>query len=215
MDFLLLDRLYLCIYNGVQCILWFVIFFLSLSRWSSVDGYAVLRGFVRVAQRLALLEAVHPVVGLSHGSFLPALVQLLGRNLCLFYAIARYTSAQAVALELILVWAAIEIIRFPYYIATVLGVVDAMPFLSWLRYSVFIPLYPIGMILELRCWEAANQMMKSDLLPGEHLIIALFETQFFRVSMDVPRLVSSLKYIYLIVGPMQYVYMLQQRAKKI
>ncbi len=41
----------------------------------------------------------------------------------------------------------VQVIRYPWYALTALGVCPAA--LTWLRYTMFIPLYPVGVISEM------------------------------------------------------------------
>ena len=44
-------------------------------------------------------------------------------------------------------WASIEVVRYPYYITVGLGV--RLKLLKWLRYTLFIFLYPMGIVSEM------------------------------------------------------------------
>ena len=64
---------------------------------------------------------------------------------------------------MILAWSMSEMIRYSYYLLRELfgGSADATPYLStWLRYSGFIVLYPIGVASELSCCLLALPLVK-------------------------------------------------------
>merc|ERR1711970_500912 len=45
-----------------------------------------------------------------------------------------------------MVWASIEVVRYPFYMLRVYD--NELSLLTWLRYSIWIPLYPLGFLLE-------------------------------------------------------------------
>merc|ERR1719253_1783710 len=62
---------------------------------------------------------------------------------------------------LILAWSVTEVVRYLYYGLNILGL-DIAP-LTWLRYSTFLLLYPIGVSGELGCF----YLSKDDLAPSD------------------------------------------------
>ena len=48
---------------------------------------------------------------------------------------------------MLLAWALSEVVRYPWYAATTAGVCPY--WLTWLRYTMFIPLYPVGVAGEM------------------------------------------------------------------
>ena len=127
---------------------------------------------VVLAQSLALLEPLHALLGVVRSNPATSLLQWSGRALVLFPTLLahpevrlsapahRHTAsltrpsgalpsqlqARPEAGVLALAWSSIEILRYPQYALSLLG---ACPFaLSWLRYSGFIPLYPVGFLME-------------------------------------------------------------------
>ena len=99
-------------------------------------------------QLLAALEILHPALGLVGGSPITALMQWGGRS-NVFFAIIRHVpvvqTSPAVGATL-LAWALSEVIRYPWYAA---GGQEGPPWLTWLRYTAFIPLYPVGVVGEM------------------------------------------------------------------
>lgn len=210
MDLNALDLAYLVVYNATQLFIWCIVFLrCSISLRHPLDAFQSSVTWVRLGQRLALLEPIHTVLGYSHGSLGPVLIQLAGRNFALFYAIERFTAPQErYAGPLFWVWSAIEVIRFPFYIVSVLKENEPPAILSWLRYTAFIPLYPIGMVLELLCYYAAIPQL------GDGSRIQFVDGRF-GLYFEMSRFLQSLVVIYLILGPLQYMYMLRQRSKKL
>ncbi|KAK3097558.1 hypothetical protein FSP39_010781 [Pinctada imbricata] len=101
-----------------------------------------------VCQTMAVMEIIHPILGLIKSSAIPPLIQVLGRSIILFVIIhheERIHDAPAVYF-LILTWSLVELIRYPFYM---LGLVNKKIYLvTWLRYTAWIPLYPLGFLLE-------------------------------------------------------------------
>ena len=58
---------------------------------------------------------------------------------CKHFAVA---SASPVCLVVLVAWTLSETIRYPYYLTNLLNA--KVPLLTWLRYSAFIILYPVG-----------------------------------------------------------------------
>jgi very-long-chain (3R)-3-hydroxyacyl-CoA dehydratase len=94
------------------------------------------------------LEILNPLLGVTRGSPFAAMVQIGFRSFLLFALIdaePRVQDNKSVAF-LILTWSVGEVIRYPYYLVALLGGEDRV--LTWLRYSAWILLFPIGFTLE-------------------------------------------------------------------
>ncbi|KAK7501636.1 hypothetical protein BaRGS_00007067 [Batillaria attramentaria] len=101
-----------------------------------------------VVQLAAFLEVVHPLLGLVRTGVIAPLAQWIGRNFILFGLILQEPRLQErpVVFYLFLVWATIELVRYPFYMLQSAG--REVPIMTWLRYTLWIPLYPLGMLLE-------------------------------------------------------------------
>jgi very-long-chain (3R)-3-hydroxyacyl-CoA dehydratase len=101
-------------------------------------------------QLISALEIVHAGVGLVGGSPVTAATQWAGRSNVLFAVVGRVAEVRhgAAAGVMLLAWALSEVVRYPWYAAVTAG---ACPFwLTWLRYTAFVPLYPLGVVGEMR-----------------------------------------------------------------
>ncbi|KAJ8919044.1 hypothetical protein NQ315_016950 [Exocentrus adspersus] len=99
-------------------------------------------------QLLQLLEVLHPIFGyVKGGAFMP-FVQIGGRCFVLILMIEHEPRIQKmpVVFYLFLVWCGIEIIRYPYYMSQLHEKENGL--LTWLRYSAWMVLYPIGFVCE-------------------------------------------------------------------
>lgn len=94
------------------------------------------------------LEVMHPIFGYTKGGALVPFMQISGRNFILFAMLEfepRMTT-KPVVFYLFIVWASIEVVRYPYYLSQLFKF--EMELLTWLRYSLWIPLYPLGVFCE-------------------------------------------------------------------
>ncbi|KAF6037366.1 PTPLAD1 [Bugula neritina] len=97
-----------------------------------------------IAQLFSFLEVVHPILGLVKSSFVSPLIQTCGRNFILLVVIwnePRIHGSSFVS-YLVLFWSLADVIRHPFYMLTSMGL--SLNFLTWLRYTMWIPLYPLG-----------------------------------------------------------------------
>ncbi|KAJ0069822.1 hypothetical protein NL108_015043 [Boleophthalmus pectinirostris] len=140
-------------------------------------------------QTLASLEVLNAAFGLVKTGVAPTLIQVVGRNFILFVVLGSLEEMQnkPVVFFVFFLWSAIEIFRYPFYMLACLH--TQWRLLTWLRYTVWIPLYPLGVLAE------AVAVVQS---------IPIFdETRLF--SLPLPNAVgtsikfSSFLYIYLIV----------------
>lgn len=142
-------------YNLYQFVAFFYIFLvlsIELNRDGLVEAakltYKTVGAPIKCSQILQYLEFLHALVGYTKGSALFPFLQVSGRNLVLFAVINSEPRIQEkpIILCLFLVWSAVELIRYPYYIITL--VKKEISWLTWLRYSVWIVLYPLGFMCE-------------------------------------------------------------------
>lgn len=93
-------------------------------------------GLVALVQTFQLLDIVLILIGKSKGSLLGTFAQLLGRLVVAWYFVQPETNHFSFLL-MITMWATADITRYLYYLLKS----DAMTFL---RYHLFIVLYPVG-----------------------------------------------------------------------
>lgn len=142
-------------YNFYQFIGYFYIV-LVLSISLSRDGfgevskitYKTVGAAMRCSQALQYLEFLNALVGYTRGSPLFPFLQVTGRNFILFVIIHAETRIQEMpaVFVLFLVWSSVELIRYPYYLFAILK--KEIQCLTWLRYSIWIVLYPLGVLCE-------------------------------------------------------------------
>jgi len=111
------------------------------------DTYDVINIPVKVVQILQFLEVLHPLLGYTNSNVLVCFLQTCGRGFVLLMIDAEpRIQIKPVVFYLFIAWSTVEIIRYPYYITQLLNI--DIPFITWLRYTIWIPLYPLGFICE-------------------------------------------------------------------
>ncbi|CAI5485291.1 unnamed protein product [Closterium sp. Naga37s-1] len=144
-----LTKSYLAAYNLAQAAGWAAA--LAAMMYSATTTASIAGAFhsawplVYVCQFASILETVHAATGLVRSGVVAPLVQWLGRSFVLFAVVGRTPAlhTHAALFVLLAVWCCSEVIRYPQYALSLLGTCPRA--LTWLRYSAFIPLYPIGM----------------------------------------------------------------------
>lgn len=110
--------------------------------------YQNVGSIMKFFQLLQYLEVMHPLFGYTKGSIMFPFLQVTGRNFILFCMIEAESRIQTkpVILYLFFVWSLIECVRYPYYMLALLKC--DIYILTWIRYTIWIPLYPMGVICE-------------------------------------------------------------------
>mmetsp|Transcript_10531 Transcript_10531/g.15713 ORF Transcript_10531/g.15713 Transcript_10531/m.15713 type:complete len:228 (-) Transcript_10531:197-880(-) len=177
----------------------------GLSPTTFQDGVRGCLTGVCILQLVALLEVVHAFLGLVRSEPFAALAQTLGRNffLFLFCSSLEVVQQHPAALATLAAWALSELIRYPFYAATLwTGTFGGKcpVVLKWLRYSGFVLLYPIGFL-----GEAASLWVGAPVIASEGLYTP-FDFRFI--------LYPYMALAYIVVAPGLYFYMFKQRAKQ-
>ncbi|KAM7527829.1 hypothetical protein LguiB_031239 [Lonicera macranthoides] len=143
-----ISNLYLFSYNSLQAFGWAISLFKVLCSLLATKSFHAAYAFageqLRIFQGLALLEIIHGAIGIvPNGPFLPFL-QLIGRIHCLHATLSFIDEVRdsPTVFVMFVAWCSTEIIRYVYYAANCVGI-DS-PLLTYIRYSAFIVLYPIG-----------------------------------------------------------------------
>lgn len=148
------EKVYLIIYNLCQFV-GFIYVLTVMGIMYSRDGpasmketYTAVGNPMKFIQLLQFLEVMHPLFGYTKSSTLISFIQVGGRAFILFGMIEAEPRMQTkpVVFYLFLVWSTVEVVRYPYYISQLLNV--EISFLTWIRYTIWMPLYPIGFVCE-------------------------------------------------------------------
>nr|CAH8848926.1 unnamed protein product [Trichobilharzia regenti] len=102
-----------------------------------------------LVQILATLEPVHALLGwIQGGNIVASFFQVFGRSLVLFFIVLPHSQfhSESTTYWLFLAWSLSEVIRYPYYILSLLSFQNGL--ITYLRHTLWIILYPIGFICE-------------------------------------------------------------------
>lgn len=154
---------YMIAYNAFQLYGWSIALFnfgkgiaasefdVRASQWTGETA-----AYITFFQWLMLMEVVHPALGMVRGDPLTALLQVISRIMVVILA----NVLGAPILQdgfwvncVIFAWSLTEVIRYSSYIASLLDV--KIYVLTWLRYTLFIGLYPMGVSGELGVFAGA------------------------------------------------------------
>uniref|UniRef100_A0A672P1Q9 Very-long-chain (3R)-3-hydroxyacyl-CoA dehydratase n=1 Tax=Sinocyclocheilus grahami TaxID=75366 RepID=A0A672P1Q9_SINGR len=119
-----------------------------LGQDSFYDTFHTIADVMYFCQMLAIMEVINPAVGLVKTGVMPAFIQVMGRNFILFVIFGTLEDMQnkPVVFFVFYLWSTIEIFRYPFYM---LACIDTeWKLLTWLRYTIWIPLYPLGVLAE-------------------------------------------------------------------
>jgi len=144
-------KFYLFLYNIVQFGGWSFILFNIIKNLS--EGESERATFASIVtplfyfQNAAILEVFHSLLGFVRSPLLTTVVQVASR--ILLTAVVTYVPIDPhdittfrIALLMVSSWSTVEIVRYLYYALNSFKVIPG--FLLWLRYSLFIVLYPSG-----------------------------------------------------------------------
>ncbi|XP_038622884.1 very-long-chain (3R)-3-hydroxyacyl-CoA dehydratase 3 [Tachyglossus aculeatus] len=153
-SFVTLKKGYLFMYNLVQFLGFSWIFvnmtvrLVILGKDSLYDTFHSMADMMYFCQMLAVVESANALIGVTRSPLLPSLIQLLGRNFILFVIFGSLEEMQnkAVVFFVFYLWSAIEIFRYPFYMLACIDV--DWKLLTWIRYSIWIPLFPLGCLAE-------------------------------------------------------------------
>ncbi|XP_071952455.1 very-long-chain (3R)-3-hydroxyacyl-CoA dehydratase 3-like [Antedon mediterranea] len=155
-----LKKMYLCVYNFLQFIGYSYIF-IYLTVNFVIKGQGMRQAYSKiilplsVCQVFAVLEVINPLLGIVKTGAMAPLIQFTGRNMVLFVVIRGEDRmvGEPVLCYLFLIWSSIELVRYPFYMLCSIG--QESMIISWLRYTIWIPLYPAGFLFEiLSLWTA-------------------------------------------------------------
>lgn len=205
---------YLFLYNLCMFVLFlkvFIVLCIKVLTNTIDDDYVQGAAFIiKMLTFTQLLETVHPMLGLVPGGPLMPFIQVVGRLLVNYFlteSSIRIDSAPY-AHYLFVVWSSIEIFRYSFYALRVFRI--EVYALTWCRYTLFLPLYPMGGLCEsmvllstIRYYEKTGQFSLD--LPNSA-----------NISLSLPILLRI--YIFVLLGPTIYSlmkYMWKQRCKQL
>lgn len=139
---------YLLIYNTSMCLGWsLVLFHLTTALLSDGDialAYSALQPYLILAQTGAILEPLHAATKLVRAPVSTTALQVASRLLLLWGVVEPVPSLRShpALVSMVGAWSLTEIPRYAFFAAN--AAATAPYWLGLVRYSTFIPLYPVG-----------------------------------------------------------------------
>ncbi|KAG6372292.1 PTPLA-domain-containing protein [Boletus reticuloceps] len=145
--------MYLLAFNVVSAVGWVVVLAVTIAAIATnpaTSSYVPAThhqswSVVAPVQSLAALEVVHVLLRLVRSPLPTTFMQVASRLILVWAIVARFSSTHAspIYTTMVLAWSLTEVPRYSYYALGLLGV-HPPHWLTWLRYSAFYILYPVG-----------------------------------------------------------------------
>lgn len=202
--------MYLIFFNVFLSIGWLIVLVQAVHHFIN-EGHRGLwestSDVLKIFQTLAIFEVVHSAVGLVPSKVGVVFPQVLSRLVTLWPILYTFKESQSsLGYPLLLIaWSLTEVVRYAFYF---LNILDRVPYIiTFLRYTMFIVLYPIGITGELLCMYAA--------LPraAKTGVYSITMPNTVNVTFDFYYAIIIFGVMYLPVFPMLYTHMLAQRRK--
>jgi len=152
---------YLLAYNLLLAIGWAIFLVCELAKGFAMDSTSLL--LLNICQGAAVLEILHVGLKWVKSPLFTTFIQVFSRVFVLVFInlvpseeLIRILGITGVAL-ITIAWGITEVVRYSYYFSTLLG--KEIYWLTFLRYTLFIVLYPIGVCGE---WMILLSVMKMN-----------------------------------------------------
>ncbi|XP_072175951.1 very-long-chain (3R)-3-hydroxyacyl-CoA dehydratase 2-like [Diadema setosum] len=202
---------YLVLYNVVLCAGWLSVGAMGVRHYlqekTNVGLYDAIELPLKAFQTAAILEVVHCLIGIVPSSAVLTAFQVTSRLVLLWpvtHSVIQVQNEKSIILY-VMAWTITEVIRYAFYVFALL---NRLPYvLMWLRYTLFIVLYPIGVTGELWTIYLALPYVKSTGLYSLEL------PNDYNISFDYYSVLIFLMILYIPIFPRLYSHMLRQRKK--
>ncbi|KAG7172753.1 very-long-chain (3R)-3-hydroxyacyl-CoA dehydratase hpo-8-like [Homarus americanus] len=205
-------EIYLIFYNVFLSLGWLIVLIQTVHHLVYEGGS--LRGLwestsnvLKIFQTLAVLEIVHAAVGLVPSSVMMVLPQVASRLIVLWPVLCAVEETHnSIGVPLLLIaWSVTEVIRYSFYF---LNILKQVPYtLTFLRYTLFIILYPVGVTGEMLCVYTALPIV------ADTRIYSVTFPNALNFSFDFYYALIIFVLLYIPCFPMLYMHMLAQRRK--
>ena len=192
---------YLLAYNVIQFTGWAAALSLLLRGSPEREVYDL----VYVFQSLSMLEILNVLVGIVQADLVTTFIQVFSRlQVLLVHHLVDEARSDGGNYYMLIAWCLVEVIRYPFL---GLKIVSTPPYiLTWLRYSVFYILYPIGVYGEMMVIHSALPSITFN----KTLSITL--PNAWNIEFDFASYLKLLVYILYLPGlAIQYSHMIKQR----
>lgn len=203
---------YLFLYNVAMMVGWATIFVQVVHAYiteGALRAYASSNTLARYLQIISLLETVHASTGIVRSGVGANLMQWAGRTHALFAVVHMHSQMHdnPCACLMLAAWGFGEACRYPWYAFSQIG--KCPDILTWLRYTAFIPVYPAGMIAEVKCmWDVLPYVRQSK-------PFSLTMPNSANIAFDYATFISILIPLYPVVWFQLYSMMWRQRGNKL
>ncbi|EOA83495.1 hypothetical protein ACJQWK_00257 [Exserohilum turcicum] len=194
-----LRQVYLTGYNIIFALLWASIFIKAVAHLragsSKADIFSATESAARWVQTASLVEVLHAAFGIIKSPVSTTALQVVTRVIqvwMVWFCFPGSTASSSAYVALVLAWSVADGIRYLYLALNMHGKAPAL--LVWLRYSMFYPLYPIGIGAE---WWLLYRAIE----PGA------------RISWVIPPVFYFCLMLYVPGSYTMYTYMIKQRRK--
>ena len=207
-------QLYLVTYNGAMLLQWGLVgarILRHLSAGGAPTGiFPIVRDSVKRLLLLSCLEIAHAASGIVRAPVGPTLVQCLVRLASFVGAMNLGSPAVERSVwcaQTLCAWTVSEVVRYAFYARSILPG-GAPRWLTWLRYSAFIALYPIGIAGEMGCFATVREHVRAQ---G---ILTVRMPNKWNMAFDYASVITALLVLAYPPGAFKlYTYMLAQRSK--
>ncbi|XP_021716222.1 very-long-chain (3R)-3-hydroxyacyl-CoA dehydratase 2-like isoform X1 [Chenopodium quinoa] len=205
-----LSNLYLFTYNFAQTIGWAVALIQILIGFSSTKSFngafASSGQIICLLQKAAFLEVIHGALGIVPSGVLLPLMQWGGRShylLAIAGKIVELQTSPSIFITFV-AWSISEIIRYSNYALSCIG--DCPYWSIYVRYTVFIPLYPVGVAGEMwLMYQALTYIKEKDLYKDFFSVLPFSYHTFVQVVL----------LCYPLLWMKLYLHLLKQRRSKL
>lgn len=168
-------KFYLLIYNNSCSIGWAYVLMHAILYITAPMGLSLFVKEVQQAlfyvQMAAMLEVVHAMIGIVRSPVRVTFMQVSSRVVVLLFLLKSPNAMSSLGGGLmVLSWSLVEVPRYAFYMCAVVtgDATKKTPYwLFWLRYTLFIVLYPSGITGEILVYrEALNDPIMKDILGG-------------------------------------------------
>lgn len=162
----------LAFYNFVSAGAWcYILFnvFVNYPFLGQPNFYYATKDYVAMVQFGAIIEVLNSAVGIVRSPLLTTTAQVASRLLIVIGIFKYIPEAPAthsiIYITLLTAWSITEVVRYAFYFCTLTRADGAPRILVWLRYNLFLVLYPTGVASELLIIYSALPLAESQYSP--------------------------------------------------
>ncbi|KAG6002462.1 hypothetical protein E4U21_003028 [Claviceps maximensis] len=150
---------YLILYNAVSAVAWTVVLGRTVGLLYLGGPEAVYGGvgeWTKWTQTMALMEVIHSLLAIVRAPLATTIMQVSSRLLLVWPVVNTwpFLAASPFYPSMLLAWSVTEVIRYSYFALSLAGMLP--PVLTWVRYTTFYVLYPLGITSECMLLYAAT-----------------------------------------------------------